>query len=520
MNVLRDALRFNRCFRLVVVFSLLSACQPPDELAQTNKNAPFALQVCTADQFAHRGNRKDFQCGTLSVPENPEAPDGRLIPLNIVRLPALSSSAQADPVFVLAGGPGQASTEIVASISPWLRKVNRERDFVFVDQRGTGKSHPLDCISDDEVDPTLNRSALLQLQQQLMQNCLQDYDADLRYYTTPFAADDINQVRDALGYEKINLWGASYGTRLALEIMRRHPTVVRAAVLDSVAPVGIHLPEFLLADADRSLQKLIDLCEQEMGCATRFPELENQIKNLISNLDSEPRLLSLTHPLRGEEFTLRLDGQLVAGLLRLGLYVRDISPTMPLMIDAAAKGDFAPLLTLYSMSEEVEEGISIGLQHTILCAEDVARIESADKTENSLLQLRAIAEIKRTCEFWPQGLLPNDYFQPVVSDIPTLLLSGNLDPVTPPRWGNTAAATLSRHLHIQVAGAHHNVSHLGCVPDLIDDFYATTQVDKVDTTCVENIQPLPPFVSAAGPLMQTENAVKQEPAKKDTSGGP
>ncbi len=499
-------------FRLPISLALLTililaGCQPPDDDAiKAVDESLITLSLCTQEQFPHRGNRKDFQCGTLSVAENPDQVNGRKIDLNIVRLPALSHSPKPDPVFVLAGGPGQASTEIVNAVSPWMRLVNRERDFVFVDQRGTGKSNPLDCLGPDDIDFTLDYQQQVEQQKQSLKTCLQDYEADLPFYTTPYAADDIAAVSKALAYQQINLWGASYGTRFALEIMRRHSSLVRSAVLDSVAPVGINLPQYLLPDADKALQALIDVCHQQQACAERYPNLSEQTRQLIAQLDSEPRQLSVVHPLKGEPFEIYLDGQVFASLLRLGLYMRDLSPTIPLIIDSAINNNFTPLMTLLSLSEEVSGGISLGLQQTILCAEDVANIQQEVAiAEDSILQLKSLASVEEICEFWPQGKLPDDYFEPLSSDLPTLLLSGELDPVTPPRWGEKAAQTLSQHLHVVVAGAHHNVSHLGCTPELINNFYDSLKLENVDTSCTDNIKPLPAFISAAGPTMKAED---------------
>ena len=490
---------------LILALTILSACQPPaDEVIDGSADAALQLRPCTQEQFSHRGTRKDFQCGKLAVLENPQQADGRSIELNIVRLPALSTSPQPDPVFVLAGGPGQASTEIVSGVGPWLRLVNRERDFIFVDQRGTGKSNPLDCELDSDVDYTLTLAELEAEQERLLKQCLANFAADLPYYTTPYAADDINAVREALGYAQMNLWGGSYGTRLALEIMRRHPKQVRSAVLDGVAPIGINLPEYVLRDADEAMAAILQHCADNALCASRFPDLAQTLPALIQHYDANPETVTIQHSLRAEPYTLRLRGQMIAALLRLALYARDISPVLPLMIHSLQEGNFEPLMTLLSFSEGVANDVSIGLQQTILCAEDVARIQESDQVDNSLLQLAVIKPSKAICSFWPTGDLPEDYFNPVTSDIPTLLLSGGLDPVTPPLWGEFAAQHLRNHLHLVAPGAHHGVSTLGCVPEIIDEFVTDLLVNPLATDCINAIQPMPAFVSPAGPAMQTK----------------
>ena len=491
-------------WRWLIVVVVLAACQPPNETDSVSSESTALLTSCNPDQFSYRGTRKDFQCGVIPVAENPDALDGRIINLNVVRLPAVSPSSQPDPVFVLAGGPGQASTEIVAGVVPWMRLVNRERDIIFVDQRGTGKSNPLDCDEDSEPDYSLSSKEQQQRQTDALRSCLQGYDADVQFYTTPFAADDINHVADSLGYEKYNLWGASYGTRLGLEILRRHPNRVRSAVLDSVAPLANPLPQFMLADGDRALKLIFSQCEAQVECRENFPDLQNRLTQLIRQLNNSPQQVTITHPLLGTDTTITLDGQVVSGLLRLGMYSREIGPTIPLMIDAAANGNFLPFITLMGMSEDVGGGISMGLQFSILCTEDIARAQNPQNLENSILQLNSFAAMREVCAFWPEGKLPDNYFDPIESDNPVLLLSGEIDPVTPPRWGTEAAQYLNNSLHIEVPGAHHGSSVWGCVPDIIDDFYRTLDWQQLSTDCVNDIKPLAPFVSVAGPAMQSD----------------
>lgn len=469
-----------------------------DGVAKADAPRPSELKLERCADMRGRG-----ECGRLAVPENPAEPAGRSISLNLVRIPALAAVPEPDPVFVLVGGPGEAATDLRHRLPPLFRRLNRKRDIVLVDQRGTGESNPLDCKIFDALDFALPSRESLPLQSARLRECLDGFDADLRFYTTPFFVDDLDAVRRALGYEKINLWGGSYGSRAALVYMRRHPASVRAAILDSVAPFEIQLPLHARADADAALKRLLAHCHRLPACAESYGDLEAKTRSLIAQLDEAPQVLELEHPIRQEPIQLHMDGQLLANLIRLGLYQRELSPLLPLALDAASRNDFRPLMVLLAVSEEIAESLSLGLQQTILCTEDIMRPwpkeESAD---DSILQLDLLSHLPEQCRGWPEGELPENYFHPVESALPVLLLSGELDPVTPPRWADVAARTLSNSRHIRVKGGHHIVSHLGCVRNLAERFIEQGHHDELPTDCLSNIQPLPPFVSPAGPAMR------------------
>lgn len=491
---------------LVVSITAVSGCDSPQSAGlEQQLGASLHWQACSAEQLQPSPALGRAECGQLAVAENPQAPSGRQIELNIVRLPAIASSPKPDPLFLLAGGPGEAATAMLDRLPPLFRDINRQRDLVFVDQRGTGDSNPLDCKPTKSTDFTLSAQESFALQESLLRDCLDSYQADLRFYTTPFAMDDLNRVRQVLNYPRINLWGGSYGTRAALVYMRRHPDTVRTAVLDSVAPFGIQLPHHVLVDADNSLRRLFSVCAQQAACQQRFGDLEGKTRQLIAELDRNARLIEVEHPLTQDRVEVNVSGQLVAGLIRLGLYQRNLGPVLPLAIEAAIEDDFRPFMLLLLMTEEIGDSMTMGMQHTILCAEDILRPAPVVSSENSILQLDLLGQMQQSCEFWPRGILPENYFKPVSSSTPTLLVSGELDPVTPPRWADSAAETLSNSLHIRVPGAHHIASYVGCVDDLIVDFLDAGGSDDLDINCISEIKALPPFVSTAGPAMTSDN---------------
>lgn len=475
---------------------LLVSSEVAADLAPQLRAAPKLELTRCADK------RGRGECGRLTVLENPADPAGRKISLHIVRIPALATPPEPDPVFVLVGGPGEAATDLRHRLPSLFRRLNRHRDVVLVDQRGTGKSNPLNCKVVQAQDFSLPIRDSISQQWGPMQECLEGYDADLRFYTTPFFVDDLEAVRRALGYGKINLWGGSYGSRAALVYMRRHPESIRSVVLDSVAPFAIQLPLHALADADESLRRLLAHCRTLAACAENYGDLESKTRNLIRQLNESPRLLELEHPVHHQSLAVHVDGQVLAGLIRLALYQRETAALLPLALDAASREDFRPLMVLMALSEQIAEALSLGLQQTILCAEDIMRPwPELEPSGESILQLDLLSYLPAQCGSWPRGKLPANYFEPVHSDLPVLLLSGELDPVTPPRWGEVAAKTLSNSRHLRVPGGHHIVSHLGCVRDIVERFIESARHDDPDIDCINLIQPLPPFISPAGPAM-------------------
>jgi len=413
-------------------------------------------------------------------------------------------------VVILAGGPGQAATEIREPLGPLVRRIQEQRDVVFVDQRGTGAASPLDCDVEQELEaaPDAVAAAL-----EALKKCLAGYEADTRQYTTPNAVDDLDEVRERLGYGQVNLWGGSYGTRVALVYLRRHPERVRSAVIDGVAPVNMHLPLYFARDGERALELLFEACRADAGCAEAFPELEPRTRALIDGLRRKPRRVTLTQPTTGVAEEIDVDGETIAGIVRVALYSAEAGSLLPLLLTRAAEGDFAGLVTIASAAGD--GGISAGLMLSVLCTEDVAGIDpekAREAAEGSFLGVVPVERLKESCALWPRGELPEGYHEPVRSDRPVLVLSGELDPVTPPSWGEAAAATLANARHVVVPGVGHGTSTRGCVPERIAEFYEAGSAAGIDFACVEELHRLPFFLGPAGP-------VPPPPAKEEEQKG-
>src|SRR5688572_22596069 len=291
----------------------------------------------------------DAYCGTFKVFENRDTKQGRQLDLNIVVLPALSSDPKPDPFFFLAGGPGQGAAQMAKPLRELFRQILTDRDIVLVDQRGTGKSNPLNCIDPDESLKVLNEPEEAGIER--LKKCMTGYDADLRLYTTPIAMDDLDDVRAYLGYDKINVYGGSYGTRAALVYMRQHGDRVRTAVLDGVAPTNMRLPLFFPRDVQRAFDRLIADCEADAACNARYPNLGARARALIERLEKNPPLAAVIHPRTGERGEVRMTAFLLTNIVTATLYQPLSASLIPALIERAEQKDRKSVLALMRSEE-------------------------------------------------------------------------------------------------------------------------------------------------------------------------
>jgi pimeloyl-ACP methyl ester carboxylesterase len=456
------------------------------------------LKPCTADDAP-----ADAYCGTLRVFENRDTKQGRQIDLNIVVLPALRADAQPDPLFFLAGGPGQGAAKLARVVREMFRRVQNDRDLVLVDQRGTGKSNPLNCDPDEEDDAL--QSAMETTEQTLdrLKTCLAKYDADLTQYTTPIAMDDLDDVRAFLGYDKINLYGGSYGTRAGLVYMRRHGDHVRTAILDGVAPTFMRLPLFFPRDSQRAFDLLVKDCESDPGCSKAYPNLGERMRALMARLEKDPPTVKVIHPRTGRPADLTIDARMLAGVVVFTLYLPTASALVPAIIAAAERNDFQSMLALATLGDGGGDGnMSIGMQLSVLCAEDAPRntAEELAKEAQSTLFGKYVMKIQTdACAFWPRGTVEPSFYEPVKSDITDLVLSCEIYPVTPPTWGQQVADDLPNSKHIIIPGTGHTAGGTGCGQRIMREFIEEGSASDLDTSCVSRVTRPPFFLSPAGP---------------------
>jgi pimeloyl-ACP methyl ester carboxylesterase len=484
----------SRLAALLVVLVVLAVGCSRGGTQQTGRRV--ALSSCRVE-----GLEYPALCGTYEVFEDRAARQGRKVPLRIVLVPALAATAEPDPLVLLAGGPGQAASE--APVLKMVDRLHRSRDILLVDQRGTGGSRPLDCNPDP---PEAGLAAKFDdaYREEDFQKCLKGYDADPRLYTTPIAMDDLDEVREALGYEKLNLWGISYGTRAALVYMRQHPERVRTAILDGVAPLSLYLPLYMPRDAQRALELLFEHCEKEASCAQAFPELRPRVRALLEQLEQAPVKVTVEHPLTGVPERITLSRSVFLQALFGQLYTPEIAMLVPLMLDRATKGDWAPFVALsQGVTGGMSDAISHGMFFSVICAEDAPFItEEAITREASGTWFgpKLVRNMLEPCKVWPRGTVPEGYREPVTSAVPTLLLSGELDPITPPSWGEEAKRTLPNSLHVVVPGVGHNTMGLGCIQSLMADFVKQGRLEGLKSPCGAELTRPPFFTSFAGPV--------------------
>lgn len=463
---------------------------------QTQPTISDRLQPCKGTETP-----ADALCGTFKVFENRETQQGRQIDLNIVVLPALRADARPDPLFFLAGGPGQGAAKMAKIIREMFRQVLTDRDIVLVDQRGTGKSNPLECNDEDDSLKAFERTEADTLA--MLKQCMAGYDADLRLYTTPIAMDDLDDVRAYLGYDRINIYGGSYGTRAGLVYLRRHGDHVRAAVLDGVAPTNMRLPLFFPRDVQRALDLLIADCAANAGCNARYPGLKTRLPDLMARLEQAPVTTAVIHPRTGERGNITFTARHLANILAGTLYIPMASSLIPAMIERAEQNDFQGLLALASLGDGGgEPNMSVGMQLSVICAEDAPRITAADvakESEGSLFGPYVMRMQQDACAFWPRGQVEASFYEPVTSSVPTLVLSGEVDPVTPPVWGEEIARHLSNSKHIVMPGTGHTAGGTGCGLRIIRAFLDKGDTEGLDTSCMANVKRPPFFVTPAGP---------------------
>ena len=474
---------------LLAAAALLASCVPDPQAARST----IALASCRLP-----GMDAPAQCGSHEVWEDREAKSGRRIALNIAVFPARLRSRDPDPVVVFAGGPGQGAVSLATQVMPLFAKLNDSRDIVFVDQRGTGQSNPLDCEDDEEQ--SLQQLFEDALPERVVARCLEGLDADPRQYVTTIAVADLDEVRAALGYDKLNLWGGSYGTRMALEYLRRHGDHVRSVVLDGVAPANMKLPLSFVSDGEAALQRLLEACDKEMLCRKTYPDLRQTIARMRGELARRPMRVGIQDPRTGEREIISVNENVfLSGLFR-PLYVAELASLLPYGIASAADGDFNPLLAQnLEFADDVSENLALGLHLSVICAEDIPRVTPEDlaAVAHSFFGHSLVDDFVRACKVWPRGKVPADFYDPVKSDVPTLILSGGIDPATPPHHGEEVARTLTRAKHLLAPQIGHGVSLHGCAPRLIESFIRKGNADGLDGKCLERI-PRPLFVLPLG----------------------
>lgn len=449
---------------------------------------------------AHSPARVAAECGSFAVAENRAEPAGRTIELQVAVIPATTRRRTPDPLVFITGGPGQAALESFVDARGAFSRISRSRDIVLVDQRGTGGSNRLSCQPPEDWDPV---QATPEQHRTLVSDCLEALDGDPRYYTTSVAVRDLADVLDALGYGTVNLYGISYGTRVAQAFARRYPDRVRAVILDGIVPMDLALGPGISLDAQRALEMMFERCAAAAACAERFPMLEADFAALQARLQEGPVRLVLADPVSGELGEHEFTADWLRGVVRLFSYAPETVAILPLLIDHAARtGDFVPLAAqALLVSRQMDESIATGMHNAVVCTEDLPFVTAGAGAgnEDTYLGVGMLESLRAVCEVWPQGEMDEDFKEAWSSDLPVLILSGEADPVTPPRNGEHALTTLPNARHLVGQGQGHGMYARGCTPQLMEQFIETAATDALDAACLDRLRPEPFFLRFTGP---------------------
>ncbi len=445
-------------------------------------------------------NPLNAECTTLKVPENWDGEGGREIELAIALVPSRSPKPEPDPVFMLAGGPGQSARESWRQVAGVFQDVLANRNVILLDQRGTGASNRFNCPEPENLDPNvvdIDPDMAASLAQSCLESVRKTHDA--RFYSTEDAARDLERVREALGVEQINLVGVSYGTRMGQIYTKRYPTRVRTLLLDSVVPNELALGTEHAINLEDALKAQLARCQADAECGAKFGDPYATLKQLAAELRERPRTATMRNPRTFESVEVPLNTGSLAVVARMYMYSGEITALLPVTLQEAREGRFDALLAQASMmSDDLGSQIASGMHWSVLCAEDAAGFQPRPQDDELLLGQDFIVMVTHWCAQWPRRPIPADFHEPMSGDTPTLILSGEFDPVTPPRYGDQVARNLPRGRHLVVPGQGHSVMGRGCGPKLLSEFIKTADAKALDADCLQEQTPAPFFLNFSG----------------------
>ncbi len=483
---------------IVVIFAASSALLLHTGSSQTPGRPvtdSFRYAACPFEPGAGIIEGKEVRCGYLTVLEDRSHPGGSTIQLAVAIFKALHSNSSSDPVIFLQGGPGGGILDDLGSkiTSQNLDTMTMGHDLILLDQRGTGYSRPLlDCpefttsqliaeyenASPDQADPYVKAAEACRAR-------LTNSGVNLQAYTTIANATDVHDLIHALGYKQVNLYGVSYGTRLALTVMRLFPADIRSVVLDSAVPTQINLFNTASSVTQHAFDVLFHGCAASLLCNFTYPRLDSLFYQLVTDLNNNP--VTFRDPLHG---SVQLDGNTLASLIYQAMYVTELIPMLPAAIVQISKGDYT-FLTRFA-DYLTDQGISDGMYYSVECGEDMAftTLQNLDTSVDVLrpeIRYAILASLQSAfavCQVWGQQAVPAVQKQPVTSSIPTLILSGEYDPITPSSNGQLLEKTLSKSLFFLFPATGHGVFDTNDCPDSIISAFLQNPTEKPTAACI------------------------------------
>lgn len=444
---------------------------------------------------------EEVLCGTYEVMENPQVRKGARIRLNFIILPARSPNPAPDPIFIFSGGPGAGSAAWAHYYAWDYEKLRWERDIVLVDQRGTGDSNPLPCQRIGDPDST---QTYLQdmFPEDYVRECREDLEdrANLRYYHSTIAMGDIDDLRAALRYEQINVMGDSYGSYASIVYMKYYPERVRSAAVGFVAMPNWEYSGCIAPNTEAALERLLADCAADPDCAADYPDLRSKLDQVVLRLKQGPVSVTLINPFIGGWETVTFTHNNFIHGIRSMLYNTSGSRWIPAFIHWAANDNFLPVAE-YTARYIQSNNTSImdGMYLCVTCTETIPYInyeEARARAQGTFMGTYRLDQQKNACDLWVRGDHPDDFHDMFAMDIPTLIISGEMDPVTPPAHGEELADYLPYSMHVIIPNAGHEYGKVweNCLDDVVAQFVSQGSVSGLNPACVsENIRP--PFVS-------------------------
>jgi pimeloyl-ACP methyl ester carboxylesterase len=481
-----------RLARFLLLISLILILAP----FETDASFGLKIEPCYIQELG-----EEVLCGAYEVMENRKVRKGARIRLNFIILPAWALNPAPDPVFIFSGGPGQGSADSVVHYAHRYEKLRWERDIVLVDQRGTGQSNRLHCqrIGDQDSAQTYLQDMF---PEDYIKNCRKELEkkANLRCYDSTTAMQDINDLRSVLGYERINIIGSSYGSYAGIVYMKYFPERVRSAFLAHIAMPNWTYSGSIAPNTEVALNRLLTDCALDPDCASDYPFLRQQLNQVLDQLKLRPATVPIINPITGGyENVVFTHNNFIHGV-RAMLYNTWRSRWIPAFVHWAAQGHFSPIAEytanyLYGINRDIMDGMFL----CVTCTETIPYINYAEAralAQGTFMGTYRLDQQKNACDWWVRGDHPADFHEMYMMEIPTLILSGEFDPVTPPQYAEELASYLPNSLRIVIPNEGHGFGTAweDCFDNVVAQFISQGSVDGLDASCV-NQHVRPPFVS-------------------------
>jgi pimeloyl-ACP methyl ester carboxylesterase len=459
--------------------------------------AAVAERSCHIEEF-----ETPVRCVTVDVPRDYDRPEDGAVKVTAVIIPASTGRPSPDPVVLLAGGPGQSASSLAGLLPALIREARKTRDVVLFDLRGTGFSGPLDCQGFEKLgglvaDASAPAPDSLAQIGAFARECLARHGETARHHTSREAVEDLERFRQAMGYPALNLWGGSFGTRVAQHYVRAYGARTRVVVLDAAAPVGVSILGSGAKTPDKALEIVIAACEKDASCAQRFPTFRADVAAVLARADAGPIVGAMADPTSGVRGRVALDRISVGNAIRVALYSKTTAELLPFAVAEAAKDNWGPILAMASAA--VSEQLAMGAQFSMLCAEDWRQADGLDPAERTgaLMKDGYFRFFSPACEVWPTDTVPAGMLAPFKSNIPALVISGAYDPVTPPELGEQTLAQFENGRHLVLANGFHGNSTSPCMARIIGRFLENPAAQP-DEACIARLPSLHFFLGAAG----------------------